>query len=134
MTLIRNVVTRPHHLQWWQWGQIMGVSFPILFLLLGIHHPLLWALGIHLLMDFTTQSDETAAGKARGDWSVLSYHAFISGGYAGLIVGGLPGLAISAITHFLIDSTNKFGRAGITGAILDQGAHIATLIAIWWML
>ena len=84
-------------------------------------------------MDFTAQSDETVAGKGQNDTRVLLYHAFISGGYAGLIIGGLPGLIISAVAHFLIDSTNKFGLTGLTGAILDQTAHIATLILIWWL-
>lgn len=134
MTLIRTAVNRPYQLQWWQWGQILGVVLPLLLLYLGIHHPLLWALAIHLFIDFTAQSDETAAGKRQRNPQVLLYHAFISGGYVGLIVGGLPGLLLSAVIHLLIDITNKFGFTGLPGALLDQTAHIATFCLIWWLL
>lgn len=134
MSLIINAVTRPYRLQWWQWGQILGALFPLLLLYLGIHHPLLWALAVHLFIDFTAQSNETAAGKRQRSPRVLLYHAFISGGYTGLIVGGLPGLLLSAAIHFLVDITNKFGLSGPAGALLDQTAHIATFTLIWWLL
>lgn len=133
MILIRNVVTHPHQLQWWQWGQILGVMLPILLLSTGMQHLLLWALALHFFVDFTAQTDETSAGKKQKDTRVVLYHAFISGGYAGFILAGLPGLFISAVTHYLIDTTNKFGRGGLTGAFLDQTAHIATLLVIFWL-
>jgi hypothetical protein len=134
VSLIIYAVTRPHQLQWWQWGQILGIVFPMLLFFAGVQNTLLWALAVHVLMDFTLQSDETAAGKARGEWRVLTYHAFISGGYTGLIIAGLPGLVISAVFHFLVDATNKFGLTGVIGAVVDQAAHIVTLIVIWWFL
>ena len=131
MTLIVNVVTRPHRLYWWQWGQILGWIIPILLLLLGVRDRLLWALAIHLFVDFTAQSNQTSVGKKQRTWPVLAYHAFISGGYTGLIVGGLPGVVISTAVHFLVDTTNKFGLDEPLGPILDQTAHILTIIAIW---
>jgi hypothetical protein len=128
------MVTQPNQLKWWQWIQILGVTLPILLVYAGVEHPLMWAIALHFFMDFTAQSNETSVGKRQNSTRVLLYHAFISGGYAGLIVGGLLGLVISTIAHFLIDSTNKFGLSGVAGVILDQAAHIATLIIIWLLL
>lgn len=132
MTLILSAMTNPKHLYWWQWGKILGPSLLVLFLCLGVEHPLLWALTAHVLLDFTAQSDETAARKKQGSKRVLAGHAFIAGGYAGFIVGGLAGLVISVTGHFLIDLTNKFGLQSPTGPTFDQVAHILTLTAIWW--
>lgn len=134
MSLIINAVTRPHQLQWWQWGQILGIVLPFLLLFTGVTHTLLWAVAIHFLMDFTLQSNETAAGKARREWKVLAYHAFLSGGYTGLIIAGLPGLVVSAAFHLLVDATNKFGLTGVVGAVVDQATHLVTLVVIWWFL
>lgn len=134
MSLVMNAMIHPTRLYWWQWGQIWGIFLPILFFYLGVEHLGLWALAVHFLIDFSFQSGETASGKARGDWRVLAYHAFISGGYAGLIAGGLAGLALSVAIHFLVDATNKFGLAEPAGPALDQAAHIITLITIWWLL
>jgi hypothetical protein len=99
----------PSHLFWWQWGQLVGLLFPALLICFQVESPWLWALAAHFLVDFTLQSCETAVNKARGDKRVLAYHAFISGGYAGLIAGGLSGLVISVTAHYLMDMTNKFG-------------------------
>jgi membrane-bound metal-dependent hydrolase YbcI (DUF457 family) len=134
MTLIRTALTHPSRLCWWQWGQILGVALPALFCSLGVEQPLVWALAAHCFVDFTTQSKVTAAGKAQGNRQVVAYHAFIAGGYPGLIVGGLAGLAISVASHFLVDMTNKFGLDGPIGSALDQAAHIITLLIIWWLL
>ena len=134
MTLIMNAVTQPARLYWWQWGKILGLALPALLYALGVEHLLLWALAIHFLTDFSTQSHETAVRKARGDRWVQVYHAFISGGYPGLVVGGLPGVVISVASHFIVDRTNKFGLEEPTGPVLDQAAHLITLAAIWWLL
>jgi len=134
MSLIRTALTHPSQLCWWQWGQILGATLPALFCALGVEQPLLWALAAHCFVDFTAQSEDTAAGKAHGNRQVLAYHAFIAGGYPGLLVGGLAGLAISVAIHFLVDTTDKFGLAGPTGSVLDQAAHIMTLLIIWWLL
>jgi hypothetical protein len=134
MSLIVRAVTRPNQLYWWQWFKIFGLFLPLAFLLLGVEHRLLWAVAVHFFLDFTAQAHETALGKERGDKRVVAYHAFISGGYTGLVVGGLPALAISIPIHFLIDTTKKFGITTPAGPVLDQTAHIFTLIAIWWLL
>ena len=134
MTLIIKVVTHPAQLYWWQWAKIWGLFLPILLFCFRVEHPWLWALAAHFLIDFTLQSDQTAAGKERCDWRVLASHAFISGGYAGLIAGGLAGLAISVAVHFLVDATNKFDLESPAGPALDQAAHIITLTIIWWLL
>lgn len=132
--MIINLVTHLARLYWWQWGKIWGLFLPTLLFCFAVEHPLLWALAAHFLVDFTCQSGETMVGKARGDWRVLAYHAFISGGYAGLVAGGVAGLAISVAIHFLVDATNKFGLEGSAGPALDQAAHIITLTIIWWLL
>ena len=134
MTLIITAVTHPSQLYWWQWGKILGVALLVLCCSLDVEHPLLWALAVHCFLDFSVQSGATAAGKARGDRQVLAYHAFIAGGYPGLLVGGLAGLLISAAVHFLLDWTNKFGLKGPIGPALDQAAHLMTLLALWWLL
>ena len=134
MTLMINAVTRPRQLQWWQWGQIVGFILPIILIYFGVRDALLWALAMHLFTDFTTQSNETAAGKLRGDRRVIAYHAFISGGYTGLIVGGLLGLVLSIALHFLVDVTNKFNIDGPLGPALDQVAHVLTIFVLWWLL
>ena len=132
MSLIIHAVTRPHQLQWWQWGQILGIVLPFLLFFTGVKHTLLWAVAFHILMDFTLQSNETAAGKARREWKVLIYHAFISGGYTGLIIAGLPGLVVSATFHLLVDATYKFGLTGMVGVVVDKTAHLVTLVVLWW--
>jgi hypothetical protein len=134
VNLILTAVNHPSRLYWWQWGKILGVVLLALFCSLEVEQSLLWALATHCFVDFTAQTADTAAGKARGDWQVLAYHSFISGGYPGLIAGGLPGLAISVAIHFLVDRTNKFGLEGPTGSVLDQAAHTITLVVIWWLL
>ena len=132
-TLLVNAVVRPHRLFWWQWGQVLGLVLPILLFYTGILNPLAWALAVHLFIDFTVQSDATSLGKRQRNWKVIAYHSFISGGYPGLIVGGVPGMVVSAAVHFLIDATNKFGLKQPLGPILDQAAHIGTIVAIWWL-
>ena len=134
MTLFVKVVKQPHRLYWWQWAQLLGVSLPILYLYLGWQHALLWAVAIHFFMDFTAQSDETALNKAQGKKQALTCHAFLAGGFPGFIVGGLAGLVVSVLLHFAIDASNKFGLKNSLGPVLDQLAHMTTLIFIWWLL
>jgi hypothetical protein len=134
MTLILEALTHPSHLYWWQWGKILGIFLLILYICLDVKHPLLVALAVHVFVDFTAQSDQTAARKKQGNRVTLAYHAFIAGGYSGLVAGGLPGLVISIASHFLVDVTNKFGLKSPTGPALDQAAHVLTLTTIWWLL
>jgi len=134
MSIMINAVTHPHRMQWWEWGKLLGILTPLLLLSMGVDHLFMWAVAAHLFVDFTSQSTQTVEGKINVEWRVLLYHAFIAGGYAGLIIGGLPGLAISVLLHLLIDATNKFGVRGWGGPILDQSAHLMTLIAVWYLI
>lgn len=127
------LLTRPTALVWWQWGKIVGALVPLALAAAGAEHPLTWAIAAHLLVDFSFQGGPTAIGKAQGNLKVLAYHSFISGGYAGFIVGGLPGLAASVAIHFAIDCANKFGLPEKTGAAVDQALHVITLYLIWVM-
>ena len=80
-----SLVVKVPRLQWWQWGQLLGIAFPLLLWATGIRHPLLWAVALHLCLDFTLQSTPTAQGKARGDRWTLVYHGWIAGGWPGLL-------------------------------------------------
>ena len=125
-------------LQWWEWGKIIG--FWSMVILVGLWFAgytapaLVWAIALHIFIDFACQTDATAEGKADGDFRVLAYHSFLSGGYPGFMAGGLAGLAISVVIHLLVDATKKFGLPHPSGAVADQTAHIATIIALWWYL
>lgn len=103
------LIVKVSRLYWWQWGQLLGSAFPVFLWVTSVRHPLLWAVALHLCLDFTAQSTATAQGKVRGDWWTLSYHGFTTGGWPGLLVGGMPGLVVGAVTHSLIDATGKFG-------------------------
>jgi hypothetical protein len=134
MSGIKTLFSDPGHMLWWQWGQVLGAVLPALLGVLGIDHPLAWAIALHFLIDFTCQSGCTACNKAKGDLRTLVYHSFISGGYAGFAAGGLEGLAVSVVIHFIVDLTNKFGLGEPAGPIADQVSHIATILLIWWLL
>jgi len=118
------------HWQWWQWGKLVGVALPLLWLLAGVHHPLAWAVALHLFCDFTAQSGTTVTGKARHEWRILVYHGLIAGGWPGLLAGGLPGLLVGAVTHSLIDAANKFGFDDWRGPVLDQLSHVALIVLL----
>ena len=121
-----------HHwpTHWWQWGKLVGVLLPLLCLLTGMHHPLAWAVALHLFCDFTAQSATTVTGKARHEWRILVYHGLIAGGWPGLLVAGLPGLLIGAVTHSLIDAANKFGFDDWRGPVLDQLSHVLLIVLL----
>lgn len=133
-TLIIEAVNHPFDLRWWEWGKIAGLLLPLICLSIGVSHPLVWGVVVHFLLDFTFQSGQTVIGKARRQGWVLLYHAFISGGYAGLVVGGMAGLFVSVVIHMAVDSTNKFGLDEPAGPAIDQALHILTLVAIWRLL
>lgn len=131
ITLFALLVSQPKSLQWWQWGMLIGFTAPIVLVVMGITNGLIWAIALHLLMDFTVQSEDTAAKKPTGDLWTLVYHSFLSGGYAGLAAGGFEGLLFSTVIHFLVDHTNKFGLKGPAGPALDQASHVITLVLIY---
>ncbi len=121
-------------LAWWQWAKIASIVLLVAVAALagaGVSIPRLgWALAVHWFLDFGVQSTPTALGKARRDWKVLVCHGFLTGGFPGLIAGGLVGLVISALLHGYVDSLRKFGLSDWRGIVLDQAAHVVTLIAL----
>ncbi len=125
-------------LAWWQWAKIVSGLLAALVLILTLTRvslsPLVYALTVHLFLDYTVQSGATAAGKARRDWRVLAYHGWLTGGFSGLLVGGLPGLLLGAFTHFLIDATDKYGLGSTDwrGPVLDQVSHICIIFLLVW--
>ncbi|GEM_PF-875503 len=112
---------------WWQWGKLLGGLLPPLLVLLNIRTPLIWALALHLLLDFTAQSTPTARAKSCHKWSALLYHGCIAGGWTGLLLGGLPGLLIGAVAHVGVDAADKFGWTDWRGPLVDQLAHILVM-------
>jgi len=129
-TILAKSVSAPRSLQWWEWGKIIGLVFPLLLLHPTFASPFWWAVAAHLFIDFTIQSTPTAIGKVHGDWGVLAYHTFIAGGWPGFILGGLPGLAVSVLAHLAVDATKKFGLPAPWGPLADQGSHLATLLLL----
>lgn len=130
MTAITRPATPVPQRAWWQWCQLAGwplLALALLTLVARIHTPLLWAIAAHVVIDFTLQSDATAAGKAQGRRWVIAYHGFIAGGLPGLIAGGLPGFIIGVLTHVAIDRTAKFGLQGWRGPVADQAAHLLVI-------
>ena len=126
-------LSRPR-LAWWQWCKVASVVLLVAVAALagaGVSIPRLgWALAVHWFLDFGVQSTPTALGKARRDWKVLMCHGFLAGGFPGLLAGGLVGLVISALLHGYVDSLRKFGLSDWRGIVLDQAAHVVTLIAL----
>lgn len=140
-TLVRFVST-PSRLHWWEWGRILGLAgvTSLAGSLLAGHAPpaVVIAVVLHIVGDFTAQSDETAARKGERGWHLLA-HALVAGGLplavAGLTVGDLPAVPAwslaGAVSHYLIDWTRKFGiRSTLAGVVLDQAAHAATILAV----
>ncbi len=115
---------------WWQYCKWAG--WPILAIALLSGQPILWAIAAHWLVDFTFQSGVTACGKQQKKLRILLCHAFISGGFAGFIAGGLTGLVVSVVIHFLVDRFYKpvVGQSG-TSHTVDQMIHILTIILIY---
>jgi len=99
--------------------------------------PLAVAVTLHLLLDFSLQS-EWATTKATDNRALL-VHSLIAGflPLAGLglaagdpalaLVGGLVGFA----SHLAIDSSNKFGLLLWPGLVVDQAAHLVVIVAIF---
>ena len=126
-------LSRPR-LAWWQWCKVASVVLLVAVLAVagaGVTIPRLgWALAVHWFLDFGVQSTPTAMGKARRDWKVLMCHGFLTGGFPGLIMGGLVGVVVSALLHGYVDSLRKFGLSDWRGVVLDQAAHVVTLLVL----
>lgn len=132
MTAIHRLHSYACAMQWWQWGQALGIVLPLALLAAGVDDRLLWAVALHLFADFVVQSDATSRAKAAGQPWPLLHHSLVSGGLPAFVLCGfcLPGLVFGVAVHWLIDRTNKFGLAGSRGWQLDQAAHLLTICFI----
>ena len=132
----------PSLLEWWEWVRIAGaagLALLVLFLLAGnVPHPVVVALTLHLVTDFTLQSAETALHKGERGRHLL-VHSLAAGGLplaaAGLVVGGpvtvILWTALGVAGHYAVDWTRKFGlRNEAMGHFLDQVCHIATILVV----
>ena len=144
LTKLKNAVTLqsrfgPGWPLWFEWGETIGpYSFLALSFILykGVWvHPLIVATVVHLFVDFFVQTDDTSQKKLSGDVSALAMHSILSGGYPALVLGFVKGdlwvVAASVLAHVGIDASRKFGLPNPYGPIIDQLAHILTLIIIW---
>lgn len=85
----------------------------------------------HVLADFLFQTNWINANKSRAP--VMLVHGAIVLGSAQLALGRVdaPELLALAFVHMLIDTVKtRAGWRNLTAFLLDQGAHLATLVAI----
>ena len=141
MTTLTSAIRKSQSLAWWQWIELLGaISFVVLLIafVCGVKVPsFVIGLILHIAMDFTFQSSETAGRKGeRGRH--LAVHALIAGGLVGLLTGlsvslwaGIGGLIIGGLSHYGIDYSRKFGLANWKlGLALDQVLHLGAIAII----
>jgi len=129
----------PTSLQWWAYPKLLGAALLVLLLAamsLGVAvHPLLVGVVLHLVLDFTLQSDWVAAEKAKRG-KALFIHSVIAGGIPAGVMGLMSGslervllaVVVGVASHYAIDYTKKFGLRRWQHAICaDQVAHFAFL-------
>jgi len=98
--------------------------------------PLVVAVALHLLLDFSLQS-EWATTKAHNRRALLA-HSAIAGflPLAGLgLAAGNPALAligglVGFVSHLAVDGSGKFGLPLWPGLAVDQAAHLAVIVAV----
>ncbi len=119
-------------LLWWQWCKVIGlwllIAAAILYLA-GMRHPVMLSLAVHMFVDFTCQSNETSAGKAKRNWRILILHGFVAGGWPAVFYGPVA-VVVSTLAHTAIDATGKFGLKGSLGPLVDQVSHVVVLVLI----
>ena len=129
-------------LHWWQWGQLLGaIGLAGLAIVLAAGrepHPALVAIVLHVAMDFTFQSTETAVRKPEGGRHLVC-HGLVAGGLplavAGLVAGDpattLVWIVAGCASHTLVDRTGKFGLQHVgLAACFDQLCHLGTILAL----
>lgn len=117
----------------------VGLGLLVLFLLAGyVPHPVVVALTLHLVTDFTLQSAATALRKRERGRHLL-FHALAAGGLplaaAGLAVGDPATVvlwtSLGVAGHYAVDWTRKFGlRNEVIGNFLDQACHVAAILVV----
>ncbi len=88
----------------------------------------------HVLADFTLQSDWINRNKAHA--GVLLLHGAIVLACAQAMTGQIaaPALLGLAGAHLVIDAIKVWGRFNrLSGFVIDQGAHLATLGVVAWL-
>ncbi len=139
-------IKSPSRLQWWEWGDILGIAgVAVLTMLLAsghAPHPAVVAVLLHIAADFTCQSPEMVAKKEeRGRHLLL--HALAAGGFplaiAGLTVGNpvaiITWVVIGTASHYVVDWTRKFGLQSVgPGVGLDQASHLAVILGLTLLL
>jgi len=99
--------------------------------------PLAVAIALHLLLDFSLQS-EWATTKAHNRRALL-LHSLVAGflPLAGLgLAAGNPALAlvgglVGFVSHLAIDGSNKFGLPRWPGLAVDQVLHLTVIICLF---
>lgn len=102
---------------------------------------LLKLLSSHVIADFFLQFDWLCKGKRKEGMRGIAFqaiHALIHAACAYVLVGDWCGWIIPLvifITHFIIDITKvKWFPTSTIAFLIDQLAHIAVMIGLWWAL
>lgn len=133
---VSNPLQHLIHLPWWMWGKLIGAAglITLVFLLMMGHilPPVIVAVLIHVAVDFTFQSAETARLKGNSKRHLI-IHALVAGGLPLALTGfltGCPivviaGTVIGVVCHYAVDRTRKFGLPQLAlGVALDQTCHL----------
>lgn len=125
-------------MHWWDYFSLVGVLLVIALPVLPCQYtPLVVAIALHLLLDFTLQSG-WACSKATNH-NALLLHSTVAGflPMAGMgLAAGNPGFAFIAGmfgfgVHLAIDGQDKFGLPLWPGLVVDQALHLAVIIILF---
>jgi len=125
-------------LHWYDYPSLLGILLAVTLPALPRQYaPLAVAVALHLLLDFTLQS-EWATTKASDNRALLG-HSLVAGflPLAGLgLAAGDPGLAligglVGFVAHLAFDSRDKFGLPMWPGLVVDQVAHLVVIVIVF---
>jgi hypothetical protein len=129
-------------LLWWEWGKVVGglglVGLAVLLATGYAPPPVVAAIVLHFVIDFTLQSEETALHKVdRGRHLLI--HSLIAGGIPLAVAGLMTESPLTAllwvtagvISHYAVDWTRRFGFQQVTlAAISDQAGHLLSILLL----
>ncbi len=124
---------------WFHYPSLTGILLAAMLPALPRQYaPLVVAVVLHLLLDFTLQT-QWATTKAT-DRRALLVHSLVAGflPLAGLgLAAGDPGLALAGglagfASHLVIDGCDKFGLPRWPGLVVDQACHLAVIVAVFY--
>jgi hypothetical protein len=89
----------------------------------------------HALADFAAQTGWMASGKAARHPGALALHGVAVAATAVLCLGAatpaaLVAVAALTVAHLVIDIARTFARPGLAAFLIDQAAHLASLVAV----